>query len=1319
MKLDALFQRLSLPLQEVGVSYPTLLRAIYQDQAKQLALYIDQPVDASLEEKWTRDLTEAFSCPVLFHVEVADGFYGAPFVVSPMAQEKRSDIGSSWSIGRFPKKEPPLLSLSDLDQGTGPCMIEGFLMDLETVTTKNRTVILSFILYDWSGATGAVKMFVKASDLSLLDNLAEGHYVQVRGKVQYDSYQKSFVFMAQGLRPALAPIKEDPAPRKRIELALHTQMSNMEGLIEAQKLPERLKEYGMEAVGITDRGNLQAYPLVQFPLPKAGIKVLYGLHAKILSDQHKILSHPYQKEAPKTARDFTVFDIETTGFSHFQESIIEIGAVRIRDGQKIGEFSSFIRPPKPIPARITELTSITDAMVADAAGIDQVLPKFLAFAQGSILVAHNADFDVGFISENAYRLGLPFEPVYLDTLGLSRALHPDFKNHKLDTICKNLNVPDFHHHRAIDDAKATAEAFLVLLAEFQAGALPFDQINQLPSAYPLARHEQEELLIYVAKQNALKGLYEMVSDSNMTYFWRSPGILASDLKKHHEGLLYAGGFIGSALFEAVSRRYPEAYLMQLIEDLDFIVVQPPCFAEWAIHEELAEDRAHFIAMTRTLIDLAKKSGKCCCAVGMPTYLDPGERLARNILVNYQRNLDFDTNGRLQLKTTSEMLREFSYLPQALAEEIVIDNPHRMADAMESIVPIPKGTFTPKVEGSDEQLRALCDQNVRALYGTPLPPLVEKRLEKELSSIISNGYSPLYVIAERLVKKSNEDGYMVGSRGSVGSSFVATAAGITEVNPLPPHYVCPHCKHVEFITDGSVGSGFDLPEKACPECGTMMRRDGQEIPFEVFLGFDGDKEPDIDLNFAGVYMPTIHKYTEKLFGKGKVFRAGTVSGVQEKTAYGLIKKYQEAAYIPEEDRRLKASRIQLLKRQMEGTRRTTGQHAGGLIIIPQDKDVTDFTPIQYPADDPNRDVITTHFSYKFLEEQLLKLDELGHTTPTIIRQLQEMTGIDPLSIPFNDPKTMALFSSADSLDIQAPYSNDQDGSLGIPEFGTDFVRGMLKDTKPRTFADLIRIAGLSHGTDVWLNNAQELIRKGTIDLSRAICTRDDIMINLISMGMDKSEAFQIMEKVRKGKGIPDALLPHMRDHQVPEWFIESCQKIKYMFPKAHAAAYVMMSFRIAWFKVHSPAAFYATYLTQRLADFSSAFLFESLSEVQEGLEALKRAEEPDKNKITLVEVIEEMFARGLSFAPIDLLQSAGATFRIEGKHRVLPPLAALDAVSEATGRSIERERARGPFLSKKDFQKRTGINRAGMESLEERGLLDAYPRSNQMSFLSGF
>lgn len=1259
------------------------------------------------------------------------GFYEVPISVSkvknsPPPSNKPDASSSFFSMGRFGKKDGNLQkTLSEVVCDGQTCLIRGKMVDLSYVPTKSGYLIISFTLEDQEGGALICKAFYKDKEAEEVEGkLKEGNYYEVKGSLKYDSFLKDNSFNVRAIRETKPPRDYDPAEEKRVEFCVHTQMSNMEGLIDAAALKKKLTAWGHPGFGITDFGSVQAYPPFFDAFHDSGIQLLLGYEAKILEDRHHILMNPYEGDLEAVKDCFTVFDIETTGFSRFNDRIIEIGAVRLENGTKVGEFSEFVNPGRPIPERITELTSITDAMVQPADPIEKILPRFFAFCKGSVLVAHNADFDVGFMVENAHRLQLDFQPIAIDTLGLSRALHPEFPNHKLDTISKKLNVPSFHHHRAIDDATATAYAFTTLWKEWSARNRDLKDINTLPSEYPLARHTSYRAMVYVKEQAGLKNLYRLVSEANIRYFYREPGLPRSLYEKYKSGLLIMTGFVGSELFEAVSRRYPEKKLLEIADSYDILCVSPPCFTEKALRSELVEDVSHFQTLVERIISLAEKLGKPCIAVQEPSYLEKRERLARNILINYQRNREMETVERYRYFNTQEMLDQFSWLPEHLAHRLVVETPRELMESFESVRPIPDGTFTPELPGAEEELQELTWKRAHKLYGEELPEIVEKRLNRELDSILSNGYASLYVIAERLVRKSNADGYLVGSRGSVGSSFVANMSGITEVNALLPHYRCPKCKHTEFIEDGSVDSGFDLPPKKCPHCQVEMERNGQNIPFEVFLGFHGDKEPDIDLNFAGVYMPTIHKYTEVLFGEGKVFRAGTISGVQSKTAYGLIKKYMEQKYIPEEDHSISEARIHSLQRMMEGTKRTTGQHAGGLMIVPQNMDILDFCPIQYPADDLNSEVRTTHFSYKNLSGRMLKLDELGHTSPTIIRQLQEMTGIDPLKISFDDPETMEIFSGSASLKAKSEYSNSDDGSLGIPEFGTGFVRGMLKDTKPTSFAELVRISGLSHGTNVWLNNAQDLVRAGTITLSQAICTRDDIMTFLIGKGMDKLHSFKTMEAVRKGRGIPEGMEEEMREHQVPEWYIESCQKIQYMFPKAHAAAYVMMSYRIAWFKVHSAAAFYATYYSQRLSDFCTEYLFESLEAVQSHMKTMQEqadllGEPVDSAKWTLLEVIEEMLARGYSFHRVDLLKSDAATFRIVDEWTVLPPLSALNDVSEAMAEQIVKERSRGEFISQSDLQKRTGVNKSGMQSLRDYGLLDGLAASNQMSFLAGF
>lgn len=1291
---------------------------------------------------WQKEVEELlsahFSAPIHVEIETRElsaeddvfaSFYSAP-IETPCVKKERQEYSQQKPedvFGRFGKKDA-IIPLEEVLGHSGTVNTVGIVSGRDPKQdkeTKNDSKIIQFELSDRVGHALTCKLFLKEDEAPLEKLFSNKKTIEVRGQLQFDPFKKEQIFTIRGARRHdPLPFPMDRSVDKRVELAVHTQMSNMEGLIDVKDLTERLAAWGHDVVGITDTGSLQAYPNIAKEAKARGIKILYGYQAKLLHDAHAILFNPFHRDVEALSGTFTVFDLETTGFSRYLENIIEIGAVRYEDGVKVGEFSEFVNPGRSIPSHITELTSITDQMVADAERIESVLPRFLDFASDSILVAHNAAFDVGFIREKAKRLNLFCEPVWMDTLGMARALHPEFKNHKLDTLTKELQIPLLHHHRAIDDAEGTGGAFLKMWGEWQEKGRPLSEINAMDSDFPLAKHESDEALVYCPKQDALKDFYQMVSIANLKHFaYGRAGVPYSVYEKLGDFLILASGFVGSELFRLVALDYPEDELHAAAEKYDVIMIEPDDFAESAIQRELVADTAHYREVVNRLIALGAAKQIPVLAIGAPTYLDPGERLARNILVNYQRNVDFDHNSRYQLKTTQELMDGFSWLDPALVRRIVIDAPRAFADTFEDIIPVPPGTHAPEMPGAPEELKESSLAKAHEIYGDPLPDIVGARLKRELDSIIGNGFAPLYVIARRLVMKSEGDGYLVGSRGSVGSSFVATMSNITEVNPLPPHYVCPQCKHSEFVTDGSVESGFDLPPKTCPDCGTPMRRDGHTIPFEVFLGFNGDKEPDIDLNFAGPYMPTIHKYTEELFGDGKVYRAGTISGVQEKTAYGFLRKYQEQNYVPKEDRMLSDARIRNLQSIMSGTKRTTGQHPGGLMIVPQEMDILDVTPVQYPADDAQNEVKTTHFSFKDLDHCLLKLDELGHTVPTIISDLEELTGIDPLHIPFDDRETMDIFLSGKPLKPIAPYANMEDGSLGIPEFGTKFVRGMLKETNPKTFGELVRISGLSHGTNVWRKNAEDLIQQGVTDLQNAICTRDDVMNYLIRMGLDKLESFKTMEAVRKNKPLPEGVEDHMREHGVPEWYIESCKRVQYLFPKAHATAYVMMSYRIAWFKVHQPAAFYATYFTQHLSAFSSEFLVDTLEEAQEKMEQMmeekRQTNKLDNGKWTLWEVVEEMYARGVHFASPDLMASEAARFTLTADGRVLPPFAALDSVSEANGLAIVEERQKSEFISRDEFRKRTGVNKSAVQSLISHGMLDHLPESNQMSFLIGF
>lgn len=1172
------------------------------------------------------------------------------------------------------------------------------------------------------------KLFLKEKNYEyFINNFKEGMGVIASGIYNYDTFKKNYLLNVSSIEEVILPEKLDLEENKRIEFNIHSKYTNLESVVDINELFRRLKNFGHKSVGITDLFNVQAYPEIYKVAKKNNIKLNLGLQTNILEIYPSILTN-YENIEIKD-REIVIFDIETTGLSNFTDKIIEIGAVKIKDNKIVSNYQKFINPQEPLSDFTTELTGITNDMVANADTIDVVLPEFINYCKDTVLVAHNAEFDMGFIIAKSNELNLDFKPPYLDTLYLSRALNPEFKNHKLDTLATNYKVSLLNHHRACDDAKATAEILLKMINELKSKNIDLDKnINQIETSFPKGAHKEYQNIFYAKNKIGLKNLYIIVSKSNIEYYNREPGIPLDILKKYRDGLLIGTGNYKSKLFYLVSLEYSDEVLLDELSKFDFVVLNPIDFSQHLIKKGYIKDQNHFERINKKLLELSLKQNKLAIAMGDVYYLDSKDYPFRNIMKNFPRKKGQENSGAFYFKNTLEMLNQFSYLSEKDQQDVVIFNTHKLDNQIENFSPIADGTFPPKIDNAEDILREETYSRAKNIYGENLPDIVKSRLDRELNSIISNGYASLYIIARMLVKKSNEDGYQVGSRGSVGSSFVATMADITEVNPLPPHYVCNDCKYSEFIEDEKYGTGIDLPEKKCPICGSKLYKDGFDIPFETFLGFSGDKEPDIDLNFASVYQSKIHKYTEKLFGSDKVFRAGTLGTIANKTAYGMVEKYK-TFYEDDDTIRIDQANKNRVKRNIVGVKRTTGQHAGGLIIVPQDKDIEDFTPVQYPADKKETGIITTHFDYHAIDKNLLKLDLLGHNSPTIIRLLSDMSGVDAVKIDLSDKDTMSIFSSTEKLGIKHDYSNINNGSLGIPEFGTNFVRGMLEDTKPTTFEELIRISGLSHGTDVWLGNAQELIRNNICDLKSAICTRDDIMLYLIFRGLDKKLSFDIMESVRKGKGLTEDQILEMRSKKIDEWYIDSCLKIKYMFPKAHAVAYVMMSYRIAYFKVHLPAYFYAVTFTNSIDSFEYTDIKKGLNYLTMLLKSIKSNESMDDEsysksdedikvaKIYIYELAEEMYARGIKLEKVDLYKSHPLNFEVIDENTILPPLMAIENVSENMALRIEESRNEGEFISKEDFIKRTKINKTALNSLEEAGILNNMQATNQMDFFS--
>ncbi|MDK2865893.1 MAG: polymerase subunit alpha, Gram-positive type [Clostridiales bacterium] len=1189
--------------------------------------------------------------------------------------------------------------------------IEGEVISVDTRELQSGKTMIKIYLSDHTDAICA-KMFVKKNEAEeVLDFINANAWLIVEGTNRYDTYdrEKTLNLLAINAGKKLTE-RMDNAEDKRVELHMHTNMSEMDGMTSVSALIKTAIKWGHPAIAITDHGALQAFP----DADHAGgdkIKVIYGVEGYLVDDVTPMVDRNLDYQLNET---YIVFDIETTGFSNQDDRIIEIGAVKIKDSVVVDRYSVFVNPERQIPSHIVELTGINYDMVADAPTIEVILPEFLAFVGDAPVVAHNAVFDCSFIRTNAQRLGLSFDNAILDTLALSRLLLTQIKKHNLKAVTKHLKIALNDHHRAVADAEATARVlikFIEMLTE--AGVSTLEQLNVYASENMDFRMRDMNHIIILAKNyQGLRHLYELVSMSNLEYFYRKPRMLKSKLIEKREGLILGSACEAGELYKALLNNLESERIASIASFYDYLEIQPLGNNNFMIENGRVKSRESLADFNKAILALGDQLGKPVVATCDVHFLNPDDEVYRRILMAGSGYSDADNQAPLYFRTTDEMLKEFDYLGSR-AKEVVIDNTRLIADMCDAILPVPKGTFPPKIEGADEAFREMCFEKATRIYGDPLPEIVEKRLNRELNSIISNGYAVMYIIAQKLVTKSLEDGYLVGSRGSVGSSLAATMSDITEVNPLPPHYICKNCKHSEWITDGSYGSGCDMPDKVCPECGTPYFKDGYDIPFETFLGFDGDKEPDIDLNFAGVYQANAHKYCEVLFGKGKTFKAGTIGTIADKTAFGYVKKYFE-----ERETNIHYKEVERLAKGLTGIKRTSGQHPGGIMVVPSDHDIHEFCPIQYPANDVSSDVITTHFDYHSISGRLLKLDILGHDVPTIIKQLEELTGMDVFDIPIGDPDTMKIFTSIETLNIKDPAYSLDIGSLGIPEFGTKFVRQMLKDTEPKTFSDLVRISGLSHGTDVWLNNAQTLVRENIVTIKDVIATRDDIMNYLLQMGLEPLTSFKIMEKVRKGKGLGEQDIIDMKAKDVPDWYIRSCQTIQYMFPKAHAVAYVMMSVRIAYFKVHQPLAFYATYYASKVDDFDAELICKGVEVVRAEMKRLEELEKPSKKEqdfASLLEIVDEMYSRGLQMLKVSIKHSDAEKFKIkDGK--LLPPFLALQGVGASAAQAIAEVRdVSDDFMSIEDFQMKTRVSKTVVEAMKIHGCFEELPDANQLSF----
>jgi DNA polymerase-3 subunit alpha (Gram-positive type) len=1223
--------------------------------------------------------------------------------------------------------------ISSVNENAGRVAVTGKVFGAECKDIKSKKndkewYIVTFDITDYTDSI-SVQLFLKKPDkeeeyLKLKERLSSGVkknnlYVSVLGTPKYNEYSREVILNATAVCEVPEPgVRADDAEEKRVELHMHTKMSSMDGVSSASELINRAISWGHKAIAITDHGVVQSFPeAMKASDLNEKIKVIYGMEGYLIDDGKRIV---YNSAAQTVRSDFVVFDIETTGLSKDKNHITEIGAVKVSDGAIVDKWSTFVNPGEPIPPNIVALTSITDDMVKDAPRIDEILGDFFEFCKGCVLVAHNASFDIGFIRKAAEDMGLGFGFTYLDTLQLARCMYPTLHNHKLDTLTKHLNIILENHHRAVDDAKATAEIFVKMCEQLEnENKTELDELDEIYDVAQASKKTRAYHVILLAKnQVGLRHLYELISASQLKYYFRTPRIPKSLLQKKREGLIIGSACEAGELFRAVVDGKNEKELEEIASFYDYLEIQPignnSYMKRSDDHPDINTDD-DLRELNKKVVRLGEKLEKPVAATCDVHFMDPSGADFRKILMHYKGFKDADEQAPLYLRTTEEMLAEFDYLGEEKAREVVVKNTNLIADMVENVRPIPKEKCPPEIEGAKEDIVNDSMRRAQEIYGDPLPQIVQERLDKELYSITTYGFEVMYKIAQELVQKSLSDGYLVGSRGSVGSSLVAFLSGITEVNSLPAHYICPNCKKAEFVEDGSGISGCDLPDKICPNCGTAYKKDGHDIPFETFLGFKGDKEPDIDLNFSGEYQPTIHKYTEELFGEGHVFRAGTIGTVAEKTAFGYVQRYCEDKGI-----QMKNAEKKRLATGCVGVKRTTGQHPGGIIVVPHKNDIHEFCPIQHPADDPNSSIITTHFEYHSIDQNLLKLDELGHDDPTVIRMLMDLTGVDAQQIDIGDKETMSLFTSNKALNIQDGKDiGTTVGTYGVPEFGTSFVRQMLLDTKPTTFSELARISGLSHGTDVWLNNAQDLVRSGITTLSEAICTRDDIMIYLIHMGVEAGHSFKIMESVRKGKGLKPEDEDAMRAANVPDWYIDSCKKIKYMFPKAHAVAYVTMAFRIAYFKVHYPQAFYIAYFSVRADDFDSSVMARGEEVAREAMKELLAKKKngsispKEENLIPILEICIEMYARGLSFLPIDLYKSHATEFQ-PCDDGILPPLNALPGLGENVARSITEARADGPFRTIDDFKKRTGATKTNLETLTENHCLDGMPESDQVS-----
>ena len=1212
----------------------------------------------------------------------------------------------------------------------GEVVIRGQILSMDERPIRGEKTILMFSITDFTD-TIMVKMFCKDEYLKEIKDggIAKGAFLKIKGVTTIDRFDSELTIGSViGIKkiPSFVSTRMDTSPVKRVELHCHTKMSDMDGVSDVKDIIKRAMKWGHKALAITDHGDVQAFPDANHAIGKDDdFKIIYGMEAYLVDDLKGLVENPMGQTF---ADSFVVFDLETTGFSAAKNKIIEIGAVKVVNGSITERFSTFVNPKVPIPYEIEQLTHITDDMVLDAPMIHEILPQFMEFCQNAVMVAHNADFDMSFIRHNCDLLGLECEKTVLDTVALARVLLPSLNRFKLNTIAKALNISLENHHRAVDDAACTAEIFTKFVEMLrERGIETMENLEQMESYTEESIRKLPSYHAIMLAQNDIGrvNLYRLVSDSHIKYYNRRPKIPKSEFMKYREGILLGSACEAGELYRTLLRGSTQEEVARIVQFYDYLEIQPLGNNAFMLRsdKEPIESEEDLKDINRQIVELGEQFNKLVVATCDVHFLDPEDSIYRSIIMAGKGFDDADQQAPLFLRTTEEMLKEFEYLGSEKAEEVVIENTNKIANMCEKISPVRPDKCPPVIENSDGMLREICYTRAHEIYGEELPPVVVERLERELNSIISNGFAVMYIIAQKLVWKSNEDGYLVGSRGSVGSSFVATMAGITEVNPLSPHYICSNCHYVDFDSDlvkSYAGkAGCDMPDRNCPHCGQKLIKEGFDIPFETFLGFKGNKEPDIDLNFSGDYQSKAHKYTEVIFGDGQTFRAGTIGTLADKTAFGYVKNYYEERGVHKRN-----CEIDRIVQGCVGVRRTTGQHPGGIIVLPLGENIYSFTPVQHPANDMTTDIITTHFDYHSIDHNLLKLDILGHDDPTMIRMLQDLTGVDPQTIPLDSPEVMSLFQNTSALGIEPEdIGGCKLGALGIPEFGTDFAMQMLIDTKPQAFSDLVRIAGLSHGTDVWLGNAQTLIQEGKATISTAICTRDDIMTYLIGKGLDSEEAFTIMERVRKGavangkcKEWPE-YKKDMLDHGVPDWYVWSCEKIKYMFPKAHAAAYVMMAWRIAWCKVFYPLAYYAAFFSIRATSFN----YELMCQGKERLEYFMHDYERRKDTLSKKEqdtykdmrIVQEMYARGFEFLPIDLYKAKAHHFQIID-NKLMPSISTIDGLGDKAADAVVEAAKDGKFLSRDDFRQRTKVSKTVIDLMVDLGILADLPESNQLS-----